>query len=795
MSYPNEAGEGAGAIDLARFVRACWRHAVWVVLFAVAAALAAGFAYSRLPNVYTATSVVWIDATQSRIVTAGDVMSSLAPTTRGQQRAILSQSSLLTSLPILRRVAAELDLAERPEVLLSRVDLILSTLRTAASGAAEADPSERAADPTRQPTTLAEATTGPQTTTDAAPPASAEIEEGRLQWAAGRLRSNLEVGFDPATELLSVTFTSPDPEMAAAIANAVPAAYVAERSERVRIGAAGAVEWLEARVAALGRDVEEAERRVERFLGENDLVGPGGEDEVARRRTELERRIADARAAAEEAAVRVDRAEAALAAGTSGGDLFRSAELETLQAIRDELTARRLELADQVAPDHRLRVDVERRLARVEESIREEKRRAIADLEVERDRAAARVDRLEDELAAETERQSRLAEARAAANVRLAELEREVEASRALYRDFLSKLKEARQLGTVQGASLHMVAPALPPGGPDGPGAKFVAALAGMGSLALGFGLVLGLEFIDGRIKSREQIAGLGLPVLAVFPRLAQPALARATAGSPPGRGSEARAELMFAEALRRLLSATVLARGRKAIRSLAVASGGRGEGKSTIARAVATLAARSGIATVLVEGDLRRAGAFGARLSDDDPGLGDYLEGRVGLRDMLIVDVASGLHVAPTTRPVQHSTELLASKRMEALLAELGETFAFVVVDTAPAALTADLDVVAPQVDGVVLTVACGVSTRRVAEIAVETIDRVGGELIGVAATRADASLFQDVYGYGDCVYPAEARRRGWFRLPRRAKRRPRAAEGLVQIAHHRDGGAEAGT
>ena len=228
MTYGHES-PASPPINLNRLIQACLRNAVWVALFAAGATAVLWLVLARVPAVYSATSVVWVDTSQSKILSSQAVLSSLEP---GQHPnvALLAQSQLLTSVPILRRVVEELDLEERPEVLKSRLALAIEALSgrgaetrvrveagsPSATGPAAADGREVASvapSAADGEVRLAQVLLDVDDDATASAPPDAH-DEALVQWATGLLAENLEVTVDPASELVSVTFTSADPSTA-----------------------------------------------------------------------------------------------------------------------------------------------------------------------------------------------------------------------------------------------------------------------------------------------------------------------------------------------------------------------------------------------------------------------------------------------------------------------------------------------------------------------------------------------------------------------------------------------------
>lgn len=178
---------------------------------------------------------------------------------------------------------------------------------------------------------------------------------------------------------------------------------------------------------------------------------------------------------------------------------------------------------------------------------------------------------------------------------------------------------------------------------------------------------------------------------------------------------------------------------------SIAVTGSTTGEGKTLTAINLAIALAQDVNTWVfLVDLDLQRPQIANYLGMEFGNGLGDYLSGGgdLGLPD--ICYNAAGIErlaVIPNSRSLQHSSELLVSPRMSALTQALSaETPRRIVIFDMPPLLASD-DVLAfaPQVDGLLLVLAEGISARSGLEKSKQLIGNTN--LIGVVLNRSTES------------------------------------------------------
>jgi non-specific protein-tyrosine kinase len=159
--------------------------------------------------------------------------------------------------------------------------------------------------------------------------------------------------------------------------------------------------------------------------------------------------------------------------------------------------------------------------------------------------------------------------------------------------------------------------------------------------------------------------------------------------------------------------------------RVVLVSSPGAGDGKSITATNLAlTMAQEFNRKIVLVDADLRQPGTHHLLGLPQTPGLSEVLDGSVSLEEALVELPEFNLWVLPAGVAPERPAELLGSLAMRRALDALRTRFDRVVLDMPPAVPLADVGVLAPHVDGVLLIVRAGVTTKPQIERALATFD-----------------------------------------------------------------------
>jgi protein-tyrosine kinase len=183
------------------------------------------------------------------------------------------------------------------------------------------------------------------------------------------------------------------------------------------------------------------------------------------------------------------------------------------------------------------------------------------------------------------------------------------------------------------------------------------------------------------------------------------------------------------AEQYKMLRSQLLFPADRPAPRTIMVTSAIPGEGKSVVAANLAiSIALGKQEYTLLVECDLRRpslAGLFGLQ---NPRGLQDYLTEESELSQVLCKTAVDKLTLLPAGQAARNPYELLSSRRMMDLLEEVKNRYddRFIILDSTPAQVAAETNVLSRFIDGVVLVIRAGKSSRKVID---ETIKTIGKE------------------------------------------------------------------
>lgn len=310
------------------------------------------------------------------------------------------------------------------------------------------------------------------------------------------------------------------------------------------------------------------------------------------------------------------------------------------------------------------------------------------------------------------------------------------------YRAQHDRLEVAGDLGGVTGARVVDAAVA--------PGHAVAPKPLRDGVLALILGGLLGLtaafvrEQLDDSVRDEADLAAITTqPVLGTVPRV--PARRLPSARSPVQR---LEADTPEAEAFRTLRTSLDFVGFEDPLRTVLITSAQPGEGKTFCTAELALAYARSGARVLVVNCDLRRPTAHELFGLDGSVGLSSVLIGSVGLDGALTrVNDQPDLWVLPSGPVPPNPAELLGSERMAKVVAELATHFDMVLLDSPPTLPVVDALELGHLVDGVLVVVREGTTSRRALHRALRGMGRVGLRVVGIVMNGGDPHVG---YGYG---------------------------------------------
>jgi capsular exopolysaccharide synthesis family protein len=288
---------------------------------------------------------------------------------------------------------------------------------------------------------------------------------------------------------------------------------------------------------------------------------------------------------------------------------------------------------------------------------------------------------------------------------------------------------------------------------------------------ALVIGLLAGVclaylvDALDKSFRTPEEIRRrLGLPVVGHIPYLPPTHQSIHPAGPD---GAPTRIDLSLcchhrpssieAESYRSVRTALFFSTNGERHKLIQVTSPNMGDGKTTLIANLAVSIAQAGRKVILVDADLRRPRIHRVFGVPGKVGLASLIAGAGELADAVQPSDVPGLDILPCGPRPANPAEMLIGPRFEEILDELRRLYDYVLVDTPPLRAVTDPCIVAPLVDGVLLTLRSSKGGRPHAEQARDLLGRLGIHVFGVVVNGVGKQGTMAGYGYEHYHYAEE--------------------------------------
>jgi succinoglycan biosynthesis transport protein ExoP len=335
---------------------------------------------------------------------------------------------------------------------------------------------------------------------------------------------------------------------------------------------------------------------------------------------------------------------------------------------------------------------------------------------------------------------------------------RQIERSYFLYENIAKHMSDLDIVSSVGGYDAQVIAPPQP-GEKVAPRGILVFPVALFLGLLAGFGLGYLAEITDKSFHTPEEIrARLGLPLIGHIPVIKQDESLLQKIEAEGGRLSPAlcthyRPKSRDAEAYRGVRTALYFSTRGGNYKTIQVTSPDMGDGKSTLAANLAVSIAQSGKKVILIDADFRRPQQNEIFGLPNKVGFATVLAGSAEIPEAIRETPVPGLTVMTSGAHPPNPAELLTSHRFKEMLNVLSEQYDLVLVDTPPLLAVSDPSVIAPRVDGVILTLRISKKNRPHAEQAREILTTLGANVLGVVV-NAIKGTGASRYGYGGYGY-----------------------------------------
>jgi polysaccharide biosynthesis transport protein len=757
--YPEGAaygyGYGYGEDDERAYVRRMWRaikkRKLVIAVIAVIVTSVVTLEVFRTKSIYQASTTIEIGK-DNRTLRAGDILLQTDESDDSYYiaTAMKTKIRLLQSRPVLEDVVINLKLDQNPKLMdVSSKKSIWEAARTVWS---KFKPQGAAI-----PTVAAET---PVAGSEQSGVRSRD-ESARLAPYVDVLSANLSGDPLPDTRMLVISFTHTDPALAADVVDNVAQVFMQRSFESKTDKYTKASDWLDRSTRELKARVEEAELKLSNYSRDHNLYATDGKETLA---TGKLSQLHDLATRAETDRMLRQSLYEEVRAGRSAQlpEAFADPKTGDLQKKLGELKVSYAQLSATYGEKNQKIVEVKQQIAAIEQQVAESRSGLELKLKADYERSV----RDEASMKASLERAKAEASQQNQAFIEYNILRQEVETNKGLYNEFLQKTSQARIQEHEQHNNIRMIDPPQVPISPVGPNRLRTIMIGFFVSLVAGVGLVFFLEYLDNTVKTVEDVSRYAqLPALSVIPAISgrrSRLLAGKSAGKKmerelalTGNGHISADQLMtldsrssVAEAYRVLRTSVLLSSVDNPPKVIMVTSGQPGEGKTTTAINTAISLAQLGASVLIIDCDLRKPSAHKVLGVEHTRGLSTYLSRNVDIDDCIQKLPIANLSLLPCGPIPPNPAEMISSLKMRELLRTLKDRYDHIVIDSPPLLKVTDPVILSTLVDGVILVVHGGKSTRDVVRRTRHELAIAGAKVFGVVLNNVDVQ-HQEYDGY----------------------------------------------
>lgn len=595
------------------------------------------------------------------------------------------------------------------------------------------------------------------------------------------IAASLKVSPIEGTDLLEISYTNKEPELAASLVNKVIELYIEDHTLYNRSETASANKFIAQQLPKVEANVKQAEANLRSFKNQNRIANLEKEttaniDSLSNIATEIDKVEAtledlNARYARLNSQLNMSWQEASAISSLSQSLAVQRA-LEQLQEVKVSLAQKRnylSDLAPQIIALKEEEADLTALLNRqIAETLGSEQQPLIQNINIlslgelkqeqitEFANIGLRKEGLEKRLITlrktynsyqeQSDTLPRLQEQQR-------ELERRVKAAQSTYQTLLNRLQETQIAEQQNIGNVRVVAEAIVPNQPIGSSKKLIVAAGGVMGTLLGVAVAFMLELRDRTLKNTQEIeAMLPYPLLGIVPdqnkitTKSQFLLPDSSTINLPNLVAINQSLLPIREAYHNIQVNLQLLDNQIPNKVIVVTSGVSGEGKSSVAANLAIVKAQCGEKVLLIDGDLRRPTQHHVWEVSNNVGLSDVLNQKVEWYDIL-QEVIPNIDVITSGSISNDPVSLLTSPSIQTLIEHASGYFDSIILDTPPLVGLADSKILSKSADGLLLVVRPSVAHYGSVTAVKKILEAADFKVLGVVANGVDGD--RESYNY----------------------------------------------
>jgi len=557
----------------------------------------------------------------------------------------------------------------------------------------------------------------------------------------------------PKTNVLSISYQNPDPELASIVVNSLVQVYLEKKISFNNEEASKTLDFIDQQFGGIQKELDNSEKLLQEYKSTSGVVNLDGEAQsLLGKMTAAETQRAEAVLQKKQAEFALGAIRAAAAEGRvySPAVLGNDPVVAGMAAKLTELQVQKSALVSEYTGAHPAVVNVS-------EQIKELQNKLALTFETNL-RNNEKIETSLNQLVATYESDlHRLP----IAERDLAGLMRYVRVNSDVYTLLLQKREEASIAKASTISKLRILDPAIVPDLPVKPKKAKSILLGLVAGLMAGVFFAFFLEYLDDTIKDGDTAKNkLGVPLLGTVPFISSQ-----SNDKKRKRFSREKEEVVddvglikdtlithlapkspAAEAFRNLRTSIHFSMVLKKAKVIMLSSSFQGEGKSTISANLAISLAQSGAKVLLVDCDMRRPSQHRVFGHSKSPGLSDIIAGDQSIETVAHKLSIDGLELITSGPLPPNPAELLGSDKMRDLVASAAMLYDVVILDSPPVLAVTDARLLTVFSDMMILVLEAGRVPRKALE---QVKELLGSTINSFIVNEKSKEHFERYYGY----------------------------------------------
>lgn len=192
-------------------------------------------------------------------------------------------------------------------------------------------------------------------------------------------------------------------------------------------------------------------------------------------------------------------------------------------------------------------------------------------------------------------------------------------------------------------------------------------------------------------------------------------------------------------------------------VKVIAITSGMPGEGKSNVSFNIAKSLASDGKKVLYIDADLRKSVILSRyKVGKKIIGLSHYLSGQSELETVIYNTNIENLNMIFAGVEPPNPAELLGNEFFEKAITCLRDIYDYIIIDTPPMGSISDCAVISKSCDGIIMVIAAGSTTTKLAKSVKQRLEKCGCRILGVVLNKVDTTKKEYYSNYYNGNYRA---------------------------------------